>query len=149
MGTASSPLRRSWRPYFSSSSMSRQRLPVTHSSDYSTARALTSLKHAPRFWKIFTTRVLRFISWLRHSRPLVVRMRLRWDSGKARQERHRSICPSMCSANLGWPPVPSWGRYDLHAYRVFLKALGRPPFFLRLNGAVAVAGCLSRQAMSF
>ena len=34
-------------------------------------------KHALRLGKILTTLVRRFISWLRRSRPFVVRMRLR------------------------------------------------------------------------
>jgi hypothetical protein len=35
-----------------------------------------------------------FISWLRRSRPFVVRMRLLWLSGKAGQLRHSSRCSS-------------------------------------------------------
>jgi hypothetical protein len=65
--------------------------------------AVTSLKHASRLGKILTTRVLRFISWFNLSRPLVVRMRLRWLSGKARQERHSSMCSSRWQATFSWP----------------------------------------------
>src|SRR5215208_2552726 len=90
-----------------SSSMSRLRLPVTHSSDCSTQSAVTSLRHALRLGKILTTRVRRFISWLRRSKPLVVRMRLLWLSWNERHERHErhsSTCSSRCSATPGVVP---------------------------------------------
>src|SRR5215211_5755053 len=49
----------------------------------------------------------------------------------------------------GHSPVPSCARHDFHAYRVLLKSFGRSPFLLKLTGAVAVAGGLSSQAISF
>jgi hypothetical protein len=74
----------------------------------STANALTSLRHDPRFGKILTTRVRLLSSWLNLSKPLVVplvvRMRLRWLSGKARHVRHSSMRSSTCSATPGCLP---------------------------------------------
>src|SRR5215211_4302860 len=43
--------------------MSRYRRPVSHSSDCSTAKALTNRRHDVLLGKILTTRVRRFISW--------------------------------------------------------------------------------------
>src|SRR5215207_826562 len=60
------------------------------------------LRHAWRLGKILTTLLRRFISWLSLSWPLVVRMRLWWLSGKARQVRHSSMCSSRCSATFLW-----------------------------------------------
>lgn len=63
-----------------------------------------SRRHAALLGKILTTLVRRFISWLKRSRPLVVRMRLRWLSGNARQERHSSVLSSRWQATFSLPP---------------------------------------------
>src|SRR5690606_4573315 len=59
----------------SSSSISRYFRPESHSSLCSTHNAVTSRRQASRFGKILTTLVLRFSSWLKRSRPFVVRGR--------------------------------------------------------------------------
>src|SRR5215217_404688 len=78
----------------SSSSMFRQRLlPVSHSSDCSTANAVTSLRHAPRLGKILTTFVVRrFISRSNLSNPLVVRMRAVGGSRGRTAKRGTPLC---------------------------------------------------------
>ena len=73
---------------------------MAHSSDRSTAKAVTKLRHASGFGKILTTLVRRFISWLRRSRPFVMRMRLRWFYGELRQVRHSSMCSATFSLPL-------------------------------------------------
>lgn len=80
--------------------MSRYTRPASHSSLCSTHKAVISRRQALGFGKIRTTRVRRLSSWLKRSRPFVLRTRLRCDSGNANHARLSSSTVSSQSAPL-------------------------------------------------